>query len=98
MKDESKNSTKYGAQAVQKTTGYFLKSYFTRFPLLIALFVVIFSFNGFSQLRPGVTLGYNHAIFGGPDARAWGFMDADPQFAPRFHIGGFHWQQREPST
>lgn len=89
MKDESKHTAKYGNRPVPKAAGSFLKSDFTSLTLLFVMLLQMFSVNGFSQIRPGVTFGYSHAIFGGPDAKAWGFMDVDPQFAPRFHIGGF---------
>lgn len=58
--------------------------------LTLSMLLLLLSIkNSYTQIRPGIIAGYNHAIFGGPDAKAWGFMDADPMFAARFHLGGF---------
>ncbi|MGF1639203.1 MAG: porin family protein [Cyclobacteriaceae bacterium] len=42
-----------------------------------------------AQLAYGVRAGYNHANFGGPDARNWGEMDVLPNWKPGYHLGGF---------
>ena len=83
------NEPNPGVRSAADSFGYHLGiCTFKVFTLSMALllFPII---NSYTQIKPGIIAGYNHAIFGGPDAKAWGFMDEDPMFAARFHLGGF---------
>lgn len=71
-------------EKLQSFSGFIIKI------LILPVFVMSFSFSdSFSQINPGITLGYNHSIFGGPDAEAWGFLDADPMYVSRLLLGMF---------
>ena len=41
-----------------------------------------------AQISIGIRGGYSHTIFGGKDAKAWGFLNAEPTWKPGFHLGG----------
>lgn len=54
--------------------------------LTIGILIGFFAFSN-AQYFIKLQAGYNHSIFGGKDAKAWGDVGSDPGWKPGFHLG-----------